>query len=173
LVSVCDGGEKPSILTILCDGEPLGALSFIITENPHRPGRRKCYGRIDLVIVDPNARGLGLGRVLIVTALSHMLLENGPELYSISCLAAHRAVAKVLREVGFDGAQRKERNFLLMQVAVDSESVDQLDARIAEATADALRKAAYRIRQQMGPASIAATADSAGAKTGKTERGDD
>ena len=170
---MCDGGQKPSILTILCDGEPLGALSFIITQNPHRSGRRKCYGRVDLVIVDPSARGLGLGRVLILSAVSHMLRENGPELYSISCLAAHRAVAKVLEDVGFEGTQRKERNFVLMQVAVDSEGVNQFDARIAEATGDALRKTAYRIRQQMGPASIAASADSAGEETGRNEHGDD
>ena len=60
-----------------------------------------------------------------------------------------------------------------MQVAVDSEGVDQLDARIAEATGHALRKTAYRIRQQMGPAARAATTDSAGEETGRNEHGDD
>ena len=54
---------------------------------------------------------------------------------------------------------------------MNSEGVDQLETRIAETTVHALRKTAYRIRQQMGPASRAAT--TVDEETGRNERADD
>ena len=152
LVSVCDGGEAPSVLTLQLDGRPEGALSLVTTENPQRSSPRNSYGRIDLVIVEPGARGLGLGRVLILSGLGYLLRDDGPCLYSISCLAAHGAVAKVLEDVGFVGEERADQNFTLMKISVEDEGMDVLLARFEKATGHAVTNAAFRIRQRLGPA---------------------
>ncbi len=167
LVSVCDGDEAPPVLTLRLDGQPTGVLSLVTTENPRRSNPRSRYGRIDLVIVEPGARGLGLGRVLILSALGGLLREDGPSLYSISCLAAHGAVAKVLEDVGFVGVERMDQDFTLMKISVEDEGMEALLARFEEAAGHAVTKAAYRIRQRIGPAP---SRDTTRIRTGRKKR---
>ena len=152
LVSLSDDNDdERSIFTILCDGRPEGALSIVGRENPRRPPPRRSYARIDIVVVAPHARGMGLGRILILSALSYLLRDHGPDLYSISSLAAHGAVSHTLEDVGFVGEERADQNFTLMKIDVDSKGIPPLQARLTEATEEALKKAAYRIRQRLGP----------------------
>ena len=150
LVSCCDGSEPPLVLTILVDGKPMGAVSFVVTENVQKAVRRRYFGRIDLVIVERFARDLGLGRLLILSVIAHMLRANAKELYSLSCLAAHHAVAKVLEEIGFTGVPRKDRNFKHMTFPIDAESLEPLCLQVEDALVPALKRTHFRVRQRMG-----------------------
>ena len=93
--------KEPEVLTLRFHGKPLGVTSFLLETNAKRPAPRRKFARIDLVITHPAFRGNGIGRLLILLVVAFLLERNGEELYSISCLAAHDAVAHVLEDIRF------------------------------------------------------------------------
>ena len=104
LVSLLDGKPDGGGLETLAlwEGSRLqGAVSCVVQVNPLRPTAANRFARIDIVVVPAASRGLGLGRVLLAGATAHLLRSQGELLYSISCLAAHPAVAHTLEAMGF------------------------------------------------------------------------
>ena len=93
--------KEPEVLTLRFHGKPLGVTSFLVETNAKRPAPRRKFARIDLVITHPAFRGSGVGRLLILLVVAFLLERDGEELYSISCLAAHDAVAHVLEDIQF------------------------------------------------------------------------
>lgn len=152
LVSCLDGqvGEErrePDVLMVLVRNEPAGILSFVIETNPRKAGSADRYARIDLVIVARRFRGLGLSRLLILAVLVHLLREHGRRLYSISCLAAHEAIAHVLEEIGFVGQTRDGKGFRHEELRVDGPEADALGESFARQLRDAAQVTGFRLRQ--------------------------
>jgi GNAT superfamily N-acetyltransferase len=170
LVSCLDGGGTPpathTILGLHVDGQPGGILSLVMQANRMRPPPADHFGRIDLVIVAPHLRGLGLGRVLVLAGLVHLMEQPLPRLYSISCLAAHAAIARVLESLGFTATERRDRGFVHEELRIDQADTGELIGTWRGELGRALRAAAYRargLRQQQRPAGrTAACAGGAG-----------
>ena len=106
--------DQPNALQILGlyhRGEGLGAVSFFCLDNHLRKPKASRYGRVDLVITDPAVRGHGVGRLLVACALLRLFDLNPGCIYSVSCLAAHAAIATVLKKIGFEHRHMSERNY--------------------------------------------------------------
>lgn len=143
-----DSGPELRLLHVAIDREPAGAASWFLAANEHRPPPRDHYARIDLVIVPEQFRGLGLGRLVILTTLLEIVTRHADVLYSISSLAAHAAVEKVLEEAGFHGEPREDANFVHESIDLDETSLADLRASLTDATRAAAQAANYRIRQR-------------------------
>lgn len=118
LTSILDDAPAASsrnsdMLALYDRGEAVGVASFCLVKNGARKSGAGEFARIDLVITHPSCRGKGYGRLLLLSALTYLLEKSGDRLYSISCLAAHPAIAKVLEDLGFNGERREGRDFKL------------------------------------------------------------
>jgi len=63
-------GNTMEFLGLQRDARPVASLSIVLQTNRYRPPGHALYARIDLVMVDPRERGLGLGRLLLLSALT-------------------------------------------------------------------------------------------------------
>lgn len=152
LVSCLDGqtGEnrqQPQILAVTLDDEPSGVLSFVVSTNSQKKSSANLYGRIDLVIMSANCRGLGLGRLLVLSALTQLLAVYGRRLYSLSCLAAHPAMEAILEQVGFSGVYRQGHHFKHEELRLEDQDSDQLLEDFIEKTQQALKVSCYKLKQ--------------------------
>jgi hypothetical protein len=70
LVSVADKQSTPPeahwVVGVEAFGQVLGVTSCVVDINTVKPDARQRYGRIDLVIVPPKHRGLGISRVMCI-----------------------------------------------------------------------------------------------------------
>ncbi len=142
------GQRRLQVLVLRAQGQPVGAVSFIVETNRYRPSQANKFARIDLVMVDPSARGLGFGRLLILCVMTYLLRAHGKSLYSISCLAAHAAVEKSLQELAFAGRPQKDENFQHMELKLEALDLDRLARQLAQKTATRLQAINFRLRQQ-------------------------
>ena len=102
-----EGHHEEEILLLYGQGKPMGVASLAIRKNINKPRYPKIYVRLDLVIVDEKYRNLGVGRLLILCCLLLVLGTKGKYIYSISCIAAHETVEKILKELGFEEKKRE------------------------------------------------------------------
>lgn len=151
LVSCWDQGEeKPDkeILVLREAGAPAGTVSFMAKENPCRECCSNYYARIDLVIVDNEHRNLGIGRLLIHCVITHLLRIHGDHLYSISCLAAHPAVEKVLKNLSFEGHREKMKTFWQGELKINKNDVADLTRKFTGETSHLLKIVNFHSRQK-------------------------
>lgn len=153
LVSYFDSKEGLSqsgvpILVVDAAGSPAGVVSFLVETNNYRSGRANQFARIDLVIVAPACRGLGIGRLLMFTVIIQLLEIYGRSLYSISCLAAHPAVEKCLEEVGFRGERRSKGRFKHEEIRLDLLDGDELLTSLKSRMNGTLQVTNFRLRQR-------------------------
>ncbi len=153
LVSCLDDQQPPDarldILSVELFGAAAGVCSFVVRTNRHKPDGRNRYGRVDLVIVERQARGLELGRLLTLAGVVQMLADHGEQLYSISCLAAHPAIAHILESVGFKPDDQRDDTYCHEQLALDDPSqLFALRTKMLDATAAAAQACNFRIRQR-------------------------
>ncbi len=153
LVSCVDQHSEPRDTTIeypmiKCMGEVAGIASLVTRVNTRKPPHRSLYGRIDLVVVQDRFRGLGLGRVLTLVSVAHLLERFDSRLYSISCLAAHPAMEKILDSVGFVRREQGAKNYVHEELAIDPAEVGKLRDRMFSETTAAARRANFTIRQR-------------------------
>jgi len=153
LVSVLDhessAPDRATFYVISAVGSEDAALaSFVLETNPRRPPESDVYGRVDLVITSDAFRSLGLAKVIVLAGIQQMMLRLGGRLYSISCLAAHVAIEKILLDLGFEGDRREERGFRHLSIRLDDERSQDMPMKIEERLNAALRVAKYRIRQR-------------------------
>ncbi len=99
------------------------------------------------MIVAPVFRGLGLGKVMVLASLVHILEAFGQRLYSISCLAAHPAIEVILSQVDFDRSVRGEKNFVHEELHIGMDR-RKLVNDLVTATAQASQTANFRCRQR-------------------------
>ena len=143
------GGRcRLQVLVLRAQGQPVGTVSFIVETNRYRPSQANKFARIDLVMVDPSARGLGFGRLLILCVITYLLRAHGKGLYSISCLAAHAAVEKSLQELAFAGRPKKDENFRHMELKLEALDLDRLARQLAQKTATRLQAINFHLRQR-------------------------
>lgn len=152
LVSCLDGQtgpdrQAPQVLAIALDDEPVGMVSFLVSTNAYKQSSSNLYGRIDLVIVSSQSRGLGIGRLLVLSAITQLLAVYCRRLYSLSCLAAHPAMEVILEGVGFSGEYRQNDNFKHEELRLEEADRNALFTFFGEKTAEALQASVFRLRQ--------------------------
>ena len=144
--------DQPNALHILGvyhRGQGLGVVTFFCLDNRLRKPKASRYGRVDLVITDPAVRGLGVGRLLVACALLRLCDRNPGCIYSISCLAAHAAIATVLAEIGFEHRHIPERNYSHEEYRLRSQDEEcQFRRRVWGLASDCARSLNYRMIQR-------------------------
>lgn len=145
----CDlnDASKVDYLAVSCEGQPAGVASLVVRTNDRRALPDNMFGRIDLVIVAPNFRGRRLGRLLTLCSIVHLLNRFGPGLYSISCLAAHVAMEKILESVAFIRSERQDSNFVHEELSLDHATWRKARSDMQTEAIAAARAADFRIRQ--------------------------
>lgn len=143
-------GEGKGLFDVLClyyEEAHLGSLSFYLEENEMRKVLQDHFARIDIVIVEKAFRNKGVGNLLVLTVLKYLLDRWGPRIYSISCLAAHDAMVRILEEAGFQGEQGENESF--KRETISFSEVDQADFSSLTDTrlAEAIQLVHYRLRQ--------------------------
>lgn len=157
LVSLADGKVPGTVsgydAMALWHGEALlGALSFRVQRNPRREAPHDRYARIDVVVVPDARRGVGAGRLLLACATAYLLRTGEAPPYSISCLAAHPAVAHTLESMGYVPRPRAELQYVHEELTVAPDAAPDLARRFADEAAAALRRVRYALRQRgLGP----------------------
>ncbi len=144
------GVEKSGVQVLVAHAadSPAGVASFLVETNGHRSGPTNQFGRIDLVIVSPECRGLGLGRLLVFAVIIQLLEVYGHSLYSMSCLAAHPAVEKCLEEVGFRGERRSKGQFKHEELRLEALDINDLLSTLASRMSSAMQATNFRLRQR-------------------------
>lgn len=138
------------IVGVRATGAAAGCCAFGVTQNSHRAAPRNHYARIDIVITGRFFRQLGFGKLLVYTVLDLLLEQRGRELYSISCVCAHQAIARMLQKVGwFTFVQHECKGTSEAVCAVTDESAGQLRTAVAHLCASSAREALYHYRQRV------------------------
>lgn len=154
LVSCFDNAQKdleqPQLLVFHWKEQPLGVLSFFIEHNQYKTSSLNHYARIDLVIVPQQFEGFGIASVLIYAALVYFLNAHAARLYSISCLAAHPAVAHILEtKCGFQPKKEKVDDYTEYALQIDEGQATTYHAEAYQRAEESVMQCAYRIRQDL------------------------
>lgn len=138
------------IVGVRATGTGAGCCAFGVTRNAQMAAPRNHYARIDIVITARSFRHLGFGKLMVYTVLDLLLQQRGQELYSLSCVCAHAAIARILRKVdGFMFGQHERKGTSEAVCAVTDESAGQLRTAVARLSASSAREALYHYRQRM------------------------
>lgn len=143
-----DSDQAAFYLVSTLDDDDAALASFVCETNGKRPTSSNVYGRIDLVITVPQFRSLGLAKFLVLAGILQLVLGLGPRMYSISCLAAHAAIEKILLDVGFEGDRREGQGFRHLSIRLDDENRDAIRQDIEQRLITAAKIAKYRMRQR-------------------------
>jgi GNAT superfamily N-acetyltransferase len=113
--------------------------SFGVVENPYfrvhsddPSGKLLRYGRVDVVVVLPVYRGFGVDRWLMEVNLRYVLMTWPGSLYSLSTVAAHKAIVHILSSYGFDIVTRADSEEEKVSLAIDDEREPALFGMLAE-----------------------------------------
>lgn len=152
LVSCLDsqggGAATINVLGVRAQEEQLGVLSLVVQHNVCRPPGHDAYARIDLVIVKPSHRGLGVGRILTLAALLYALESWEDRLYSISCLAADPAMERILEAAKFVRNERQGKQFVHEELKIGYGEASELRDKILQDLSPAVKLANYRTHQR-------------------------
>ncbi|MBC8286576.1 MAG: GNAT family N-acetyltransferase [Nitrospinae bacterium] len=151
LVSCSDnfeGEQEEEILVLYEKDRPLGMVTTVIRENINKPAYPKNYARLDLVIVDKKYRNIGVARLLIVCSLLKIMKNQGHQIYSISCLAGHKTVAKFMKELHFQEHHQKEKNFWQGILNLEENSLESLIGLYREKAEKCLHWTGYQMERK-------------------------
>ena len=135
------------VLGLHYNGAQVASLSFFIEKNKMKRQEPNHFARIDIVIVEKEFRRLGLGKILVFTAIKYLLDRWGARIYSISCLAAHDAIAKILDDIGFHAEQRPEENFIRETISFSEIDQGEFSSLINTRIEGSIQLVKYRLRQ--------------------------
>jgi len=136
---------------IIYYGEHLvGGISFFIAKNNMRKNKSNLYGRIDTVIAPKRFRKNGISRALILFAIHYINLTFGARLYSISCLAAHDAISRVLEGLQFSDIRNEEENFTRQSISFDTIDHENYANLIDEYLKRASHQINYKLHKLVG-----------------------
>lgn len=142
--------EGKGALDVLClyhRSQLMGCLSFFLEKNEKRKCEADHFARIDIVIVEEEFRNIGVGKLLVFTAIKYLIERWGQGIYSISCLAAHAAMAKILEQIGFQGEQRANEDFKRETITFAEMDLDEFSSLINERISGSMQLVRYRLRQ--------------------------
>lgn len=145
-----DMEEAKGTLEVLClyhKDQLMGSLSFFLKKNDMKKCEADHFARIDIVIVEKEFRNIGIGKLLVFTAIKYLLDRWGRGIYSISCLAAHAAMEKILEQIGFRGEQRANENFKRETISLGEMGPDEFSSLIDERVSGSMQLVRYRLRQ--------------------------
>lgn len=135
----------------------MGATSFGVIENRNilahsgnLEGRRFWYGRIDAAVVPMEYRGYGVGRWLLEANLLYMLRTWPGDLYSLSTIAAHKAVAYVLSQLGFRVEAKEGMTEEKVSIDIDDGSEENLGEALLRKVEKSGSLVFFRIRKNGG-----------------------
>ena len=133
----------------------LGVSSFGVIENRHIhvhdvevPRDRFWYGRIDAVVVEPACRGHGVGGWLVNINLRYFLAGWPGKLYSISTIAAHKAIAHILGSLGFEVTEDLVKEEDKVSLRIDEGQEEELAHLLAGRVSENARRVFFRLRQE-------------------------
>lgn len=106
------------ILGLKACGRLVAALSHADIPAKLHPGSMSA--RIDVVITEPQSRGLGIGGLLIAAFARRILDSHGDRLVHLSVLALHPAIARLVQGLGFSRLEGGETP--LYYIKLDSET---------------------------------------------------
>lgn len=132
------------------DGNLMGACSIFIEVNQVRRVVANCFCRIDLVVVRKEYRRLGVADALLACVLSCILQQEGEHLYSLSCLAAHVAIAEILKGLGFKETIRQGEEFNHEELKIGEGKVEGVSKNMDQRAIAALKSLNFRLRQTFG-----------------------
>ena len=150
LVSSARDGSDVKVVLLEYDGALLGIASFFLETNARRTTTANLFARVDLVIVPGSHRRRGVARALLLCVLTYLLSVHGHRLYSISCLAAHDAIVKILSDEGLRTRPVPERHFTHAELPITGQTRASVRDRIARDAARAVQTVNYRLRQGEG-----------------------
>lgn len=136
------------VLSIRAGESTLGVGSYVAEANKQKPRPANRYARIDVIIVNPGFRGLGVGRAVILCVAIHLLETYGTRLYSISTLAAHPAVERVVEQLGFLPQRREHDGFTRESLELTGRDAAALAREYRQRLEAGLQALNYRLRQQ-------------------------
>jgi len=151
LVSCLDEREKklePEVLVVNANNKSLGVVSLVVEKNKYKAYPTNHYARIDLVIVHQNSRSLGVGRLLVLCAITYLLRTQGKRIYSISCLAAHKSVENILKDLSFQQHKVQDNNYWQGAFKLEGLDTKLLTRQFAEQTSQCLKMIKFRLRQR-------------------------
>lgn len=135
----------------------LGVTSFGVIENRNIlahtgdvSGRRAWYGRIDAVVVPSEYRGFGVSRWLLEANLRYMVEAWPGELYSLSTIAAHKAIAYILSSLGFSVEVKEGMTEERVSLALDDAQERKIREILENKASQSGQLVFFRIRQRGG-----------------------
>ena len=137
--------QKLETIVITYDGCHVGGISFFTYKNEMRKNDRNLYSRIDIVVVPRLYQGLGISKMLILLAIQHLNLTYDKRMYSISCLAAHKAIEKVLEGLEFIGTQDEDKNFKRESISFDDIDYNAFKLMIDKNISSVIHKVNYNL----------------------------
>jgi len=153
LVSGANEDTPVEVFVLEYDDEQLGVTSFFVQTNHYRKEHANLYARIDLVIVPKRHRGIGVARALMLCALVYLIKVYKNRLYSISCLAAHKAIEKILQDLQFKAKAVEGKNFVQEELEVTRNSCERILLKFNHEADLALKTVNYHFRQEQGKSS--------------------
>ncbi len=145
-----DPQEGKGVFDVLClyyKGAQMATLSFFIEKNKMKKKEPDHFARIDIVIVEKEFRKMGIGQLLVLTAIKYLLDRWRAWIYSMSCLAAHDAMAKILDDIGFHAEQRPDEDFIRETISFSEVDQDEFSTIINTRLASSIQLVKYRLRQ--------------------------
>lgn len=144
-----EGKGTYDVVCLYYEDQVMGSLSFFLEKNEIRAEKGKAdhFARIDIVIVEKEFRNIGVGKLLVFTTIKYLLDRWGQGIYSISCLAAHAAMAKILEQVGFESEQRASEDFRRETISFGDDGIEAFSAFIDERVSGSMQLTRYRLRQ--------------------------
>lgn len=129
-------------------GQVAGCCAFGVTTNAKKNPPRRSYARVDIVITRRDFRRLNLAKLMVYATLDLILKQWGRELYSISCLCAHRAMSRIFESLGGFTLVRDERKGTLDAIfEVNNASVYRLRQSLNDLLLQTARTVLYHYRQ--------------------------
>ena len=150
LVSSASSGTNLQVFLLEYDGKPLGGTTFYVQANDKRKHHENLWARIDLVVVLKTYRRMGVARAVVLCVLVYMTKVYGDRLYSISCLAAHKAIERILRDLQFVTKPVGDKEYVHQELRVTKNSCKEILRLLNSEAEKALRVVSYRFRQEQG-----------------------
>ena len=129
------------------DGKDGAMVSLASALNIQR-NSRNIYVRIDLIVVRPEFRSIGLARYILLAALVRIVESLPRNLYSISCLAAHSSIEHLLESLNFQLEKRDSEDFTRCVLSIDERSIDTHSHRFKCELEKAQGVFNYKLRQR-------------------------
>ena len=102
-----NNSEDVEAFGLVACGRMVGVVSNSISI--YKDNSNKVAARLDLVITDPDCRGLGIGALLVSSLFLRLVNKYQERLISLTTIAAHPAVLHCVKKIGFKAAKEMSK----------------------------------------------------------------